>query len=175
MAPRRHVNAFAGLLRDVVLGHEQAAARTTAFYDEYFAVLDLAAEFYLETVRAVFREHDLARGCMMWRGRRVDPSLIRTALMTVEAENDDMCPPGQTQAAHALCTAIPASRRRQHLQAGVGHYGVFSGSRFQNEIYPQIRNFIAAVKRDRATRNEIPAGIYLAERNQQTPVANASA
>jgi poly(3-hydroxybutyrate) depolymerase len=153
MAPRRHINAFVGLLRDVALGHEEAAARTTAFYDEYFAVLDIAAEFYLETARAVFRDHDLARGRMMWRGRHVDPSLIRTALMTVEAENDDMCPPGQTQAAHALCTSIPAARRRQHLQAGVGHYGVFSGSRFQNEIYPLIGSFIAASQiRRRAAR-----------------------
>jgi poly(3-hydroxybutyrate) depolymerase len=142
MAPRRHVKAFAGLMRDVALGHEEAAARTTAFYDEYFAVLDVTAEFYLETARAVFRDHDLARGRMTWRGQHVDPSLIRSALMTVEAENDDMCPPGQTEAAHALCTAIPASRRRHHLQAGVGHYGVFSGSRFQQEIYPQIRSFI---------------------------------
>ena len=151
MAPRRHVNAFVGLMRDVALGHEQAAARTTAFYDEYFAVLDIAAEFYLETARAVFRDHDLARGRMTWHGQQVDPSLIRSALMTVEAENDDMCPPGQTEAAHALCTAIPATRRRHHLQAGVGHYGVFSGSRFQNEIYPQIRSFIAAPRVQRRT------------------------
>jgi poly(3-hydroxybutyrate) depolymerase len=143
MAPRRHINAFAGLWRDVALGHEEAAARTTTFYDEYFAVLDIAAEFYLETARAVFRDHDLARGQMTWHGAHVDPSLIRSALMTVEAENDDMCPPGQTEAAHSLCTAIPATRRRHHLQAGVGHYGVFSGSRFQNEIYPLIRSFIA--------------------------------
>ena len=124
--------------------HEEAAARTTTFYDEYFAVLDIAAEFYLDTARAVFRDHDLARGRMTWRDRQVDPSLIGTALMTVEAENDDMCPPGQTEAAHALCTAIPATRRRHHLQAGVGHYGVFSGSRFQHEIYPLIRSFVAA-------------------------------
>jgi poly(3-hydroxybutyrate) depolymerase len=144
MAPRRHVNAFAGLMRDVALGRDEAAARTTAFYDEYFAVLDVTAEFYLDTARAVFRDHDLARGRMTWHGRPVDPSLIRTALMTVEAENDDMCPPGQTEAAHSLCTAIPATRRLHHLQAGVGHYGVFSGSRFQNEIHPKIRSFIAA-------------------------------
>jgi poly(3-hydroxybutyrate) depolymerase len=144
MAPRRHVNAFAGLLRDVALRRDEAAARTTSFYDEYFAVLDIAAEFYLETARAVFRDHDLARGRMTWHGQHVEPSLIRSALMTVEAENDDMCPPGQTEAAHALCTSIPATRRRHHLQAGVGHYGVFSGSRFQHEIYPQIQSFIAA-------------------------------
>ncbi len=144
MAPRRHLKAFAGLMRDVAFGHDEAAARTTDFYDEYFAVLDVTAEFYLETARAVFRDHDLARGCMTWRGQPVDPSRIRSALMTVEAENDDMCPPGQTEAAHALCTGIPATRRRHHLQAGVGHYGVFSGSRFQQEIYPQIRSFIAA-------------------------------
>ena len=144
MAPRRHVSAFVGLMRDVALGREEAAARTTAFYDEYFAVLDVTAEFYLDTARVVFRDHDLARGRMMWRGRHVDPSLIRSALLTIEGENDEMCPPGQTEAAHALCTAIPATRHRHHLQTGVGHYGVFSGSHFQHEILPQIRSFIAA-------------------------------
>jgi polyhydroxyalkanoate depolymerase len=113
------------------------------------AVLDVTAEFYLDTARAVFIEHDLARGQLHWRGRRVDPSAIRSALMTIEAENDEMCPPGQTRAAHDLCKGVPASRRRHHLQPGVGHYGVFSGSRFEREVYPEIRDFLAVTSPDR--------------------------
>jgi poly(3-hydroxybutyrate) depolymerase len=141
--PKRHINAFAGLFKDVLTGNEDAE-RTKKFYAEYFAVLDIAAEFYLDTARAVFQEHHLADGRLDWRGRRVDPAAIRTALMTVEGSKDELCPPGQTEAAHKLCTGIPKSRKRHHLQEGVGHYGVFSGSRFQREIYPEIRSFIAA-------------------------------
>jgi poly(3-hydroxybutyrate) depolymerase len=144
MAPRRHLSAFTGLYRDVANGAEADAARTKAFYDEYLAVLDVTAEFYLDTVRTVFRDHDLARGEMRWRGRSVVPAAIRSALLTVEASDDEMCPPGQTYAAHALCEGIPAARKRHHLQPGVGHYGVFSGTRFEQEIYPEIRRFIAS-------------------------------
>lgn len=146
MDPGRHVSAIAGLVRDFASGNDEDAERTRAFYNEYFAVLDITAEFYLETARAVFIEHDLARGRMQWRGRRVDPSAIRSALLTIEAENDEMCPPGQTHAAHDLCTGIPPSRKRHHLQPGVGHYGVFSGTRFDREIYPQIRSFVESAE-----------------------------
>jgi poly(3-hydroxybutyrate) depolymerase len=147
MAPRRHLSAFLGLFRDVALGEEAQAVRTKAFYDEYFAVLDVTAEFYLETVKTIFRDHDLARGAMRWRGRPVEPAAIRSALLTIEAGDDALCPPGQTYAAHALCKGIPKARRRHHLQPGVGHYGVFSGSRFEQEIYPEIRSFIASNER----------------------------
>ena len=149
MDPRRHLSAFAGLARDVARGNDADAERSKTFYDEYFAVLDIAAEFYLDTARAVFMDHDLARGRLQWRGRTVDPGAIRTALMTIEAENDEMCGPGQTQAAHALCTGIPAARKRHHLQPGVGHYGVFTGSRFEGQIYPEIKKFVAANERRR--------------------------
>jgi poly(3-hydroxybutyrate) depolymerase len=143
MDPLRHASAFTGLLRDVAIGDEDAAARTRAFYEEYFAVLDVAAEFYLDTLKVVFTEHRLARGHMYWRGRAVDPSAITSALLTIEAENDELCPPGQTFAAHALCKGIPQEHKHHHLQPGVGHYGVFSGSRFEREIHPVIREFIA--------------------------------
>jgi poly(3-hydroxybutyrate) depolymerase len=143
MNPRRHVSAVTGLLRDFATGNDENAERTRAFYDEYFAVLDITAEFYLETARAVFIDHDLARGRMKWHGRSVDPSAIRTALLTIEAENDELCPPGQTEAAQDLCTGIPARRKRHHLQSRVGHYGVFSGTRFDREIYPHIKSFVA--------------------------------
>jgi polyhydroxyalkanoate depolymerase len=143
MDPRRHASAFKSLFQDTANGNDADAARTKTFYEEYFAVLDITAEFYLDTLKAIFTEHHLARGVLKWNGRDVDPSAIGTALLTVEAENDEMCPPGQTSAAHGLCTGIPAARKQHHLQPGVGHYGVFNGSRFDNEIYPVIRTFIA--------------------------------
>ena len=116
---------------------------TKAFYDEYFAVLDLTAEFYLETVRRVFQEHALPHGKLTWRSERVDPRAIRrTALLTVEGERDDICSVGQTVAAHDLCSGLRPYRKRHHLQAGVGHYGVFSGNRWTNQIYPILKNVI---------------------------------
>jgi poly(3-hydroxybutyrate) depolymerase len=116
-----------------------------AFYDEYFAVTDLPAEFYLETVQKVFQAHRLPRGRLEWRGRRVDPRAIRrTALFTVEGEQDDICAVGQTVAAQDLCTEVPSFMRRHLIQVGAGHYGVFNGYRWQNEIYPQLRSVIQA-------------------------------
>lgn len=140
----RHVKAHYGLYRDLVAGETERAQVTKAFYDEYGAVMDVPAEFYLETVQRVFKEHQLARGELVWRGQRVDPGAIeRTALLTVEGANDDICSPGQTQAAHDLCTGLRSDLKRHHLQPGVGHYGVFSGSRWDREIYPVVRSFIA--------------------------------
>jgi poly(3-hydroxybutyrate) depolymerase len=145
MNPKRHLSAHYGLFRDLAAGNTAKAATTRAFYDEYGAVMDVPAEFYLETLRSIFMEHHLPTGQFIWRGQHVDPAAItRTALLTVEGANDDMCTPGQTYAAHDLCTGIPADRRQHHLQDGVGHYGVFSGSRWEAEIYPVLRAFIAA-------------------------------
>jgi poly(3-hydroxybutyrate) depolymerase len=144
LAPERHLRAFAGLAIDIVRGSDSEAARTMEFYEEYLSVLDVTAEFYLETAAAIFKNHNLARGEMSSRGRRVNPGAIETALLTIEGENDELCPPGQTRAAHDLCTGIPADRKRHLVQAGVGHYGVFSGTRFDREIYPVIREFVAA-------------------------------
>jgi poly(3-hydroxybutyrate) depolymerase len=143
MNPDRHRAAFRRLYDDIVSGNDARALQTKAFYDEYFAVLDLTAEFYLETVSAIFRDHLLARGTFAYRGRRVDPAAIRrTSLLTIEGERDDICGVGQTAAAHELCTSLPAARRRQHLQAGAGHFGVFSGSRWEREVYPELRSHI---------------------------------
>ena len=105
----------------------------------------MPAEFYLETVDAVFQRELLARGELTWRGQPVDPAAIsRTALLTVEGEKDDICGVGQTMAAQDLCSGIKPVKKRHHLQAGVGHYGVFSGSRWENQVYPVVRNFILA-------------------------------
>lgn len=143
MAPKRHLTAFGDLFRCTAAGDAAKAESTKAFYAEYFAVLDVTAEFYLETARTIFQNHAMAKGEMTWNGRKVDPSAITSALLTIEAANDEMCPPGQTEAAHGLCTGIPEERKRHHLQAGVGHYGVFNGSKFEREIYPEIRSFVA--------------------------------
>ncbi|WP_249010626.1 hypothetical protein [Conexibacter sp. DBS9H8] len=106
-------------------------------------MLDVTEEYYLETAQRVFRDHELARGCFTWKGRLVEPSYIKSALLTIEGGRDEMCPPGQTSAAHDLCPGIPAEYKRRHLQPDVGHYGVFNGQRFDAEIYPQILDFIS--------------------------------
>ena len=143
MNVEKHVKAHQELFRSLVNGDDAKARATRAFYDEYFAVLDLPAEFYLETVRSVFQEYTLARGRFSWRGRLVEPRAIaRTALLTVEGEKDDVCGLGQTLAAHELCSGLRPYRKRHHLQAGVGHYGVFSGLRWSAQIYPVLRNVI---------------------------------
>jgi poly(3-hydroxybutyrate) depolymerase len=138
---RAHMDLFG----DIVRGDDTRAQAKREFYDEYFAVFDLPAEFYLETVSRVFQEHLLPRWKLEYRGRVVDPSAIRkTALLTVEGERDDICSVGQTLAAHDLCSGIMPFRKKHYVQAGVGHYGVFSGSRWQTQIYPLIKNVILA-------------------------------
>ena len=139
----RHVKAHFELFHNLAGGNKEKANQTKAFYDEYFAVLDLPAEFYIETVQWVFQEHHLPLGKMTFRGRKVDPKAIRqTALLTVEGERDDICAVGQTMAAHDLAVSLKPFRKRHHLQAGVGHYGVFSGKKWENQVYPIIRNMI---------------------------------
>jgi polyhydroxyalkanoate depolymerase len=143
MNAERHLNAHIDLFHRMVAGDTEKVEQVRAFYDEYFAVLDLAAEFYLETVKLVFQDAALAKGTLDWRGRRVDPKAIRrTALLTVEGERDDICSVGQTLAAHDLCSSLRPYRKRHHLQAGVGHYGVFSGRRWAGQIYPLVRNLV---------------------------------
>lgn len=139
----RHVKAHRKLYRHLANNEHEEAAVIKEFYDEYFAVLDMPAEFYLETVRLVFQEALLAKGELTHRGERVDPSKIkRTALLTVEGERDDVCALGQTAAAHDLCTGLRPYMKRHHMQVGVGHYGLFSGKRWETQIYPLVRNTI---------------------------------
>jgi poly(3-hydroxybutyrate) depolymerase len=145
MHPDRHADAHWEIFRDLVRGDGESAQRRRAFYDEYLAVMDIPAEFYLETVDEVFQRATLASGTMTWRGHAVDPGAISApALMTVEGEHDDISAPGQTLAAHALCSGIPAERRRNLLQPGVGHYGIFSGRTWRTAIAPEVAAFIAA-------------------------------
>ncbi len=139
----RHINAHFNQMRSLVGGDEASAEAHRKFYDEYGAVMDLPAEFYLETVRRVFQEHDLPRGAMTWHGRIVRPEAIRrTGLLTVEGERDDICAIGQTMAALDLCNRIPVNLKQNHVQTGVGHYGVFSGRRWAREVYPRVREMI---------------------------------
>ena len=139
----RHLDAHYALYEDLVKGDGDSAMQHRKFYDEYLAVMDMTADFYLETVRQVFQEQSLARGKFRHRGAKVDPGAItKTALMTVEGERDDISGIGQTQAAHDLCVNIPAEKRADYIQPGVGHYGVFNGTRWRTEIQPRIRDFI---------------------------------
>lgn len=139
----KHVEAHWQMFHNLVEGDGESLASKRAFYEEYKSVMDMPAEYYLQTIATVFQEHLLPRGQMMWRGRAVEPSAIdRTALMTVEGERDDISGIGQTLAAHALCSGLPDTMKRHHEQQGVGHYGLFNGRRFREEIAPRIATFI---------------------------------
>ena len=139
----RHLNAHYDYFNHLVEGDGDGADKHRSFYDEYLSVLDLTEEFYLQTIREVFQEFSLAEGNLLHRGRRVRPEAITDiALMTVEGENDDISGIGQTQAAHDLCANIPAEMKFDYIQPGVGHYGVFNGSRWRTEIQPRLAKFI---------------------------------
>jgi poly(3-hydroxybutyrate) depolymerase len=139
----RHINAHMAQFHALACGDVVAAEAHKKFYDEYGAVMDLPAEFYLETVKRIFQDHDLPLGKLTWHGQKVRPEAIRrTSLLTVEGERDDICAIGQTMAALDLCTGLRISQKRHHLQSGVGHYGVFSGSRWAREVYPKVRAMI---------------------------------
>ena len=139
----RHINAHKELFTHLVEGDGESAEKHRDFYDEYLAVLDLTAEFYLQTVDSIFVKHSLPRGKMTYRGHPVNPGAIKNVpLMTVEGEKDDITGLGQTRAAHDLCTGLRASAKIHYEQAGVGHFGVFNGSRFRNNILPRMAAFM---------------------------------
>jgi poly(3-hydroxybutyrate) depolymerase len=141
----RHVGSAMRHFQHLVRGDGDSAAAHRTFYDEYLAVMDLSAEFYLQTVKSAFIDHVLPRGLMVSRNRPVEPAAItRTALMTVEGELDDISGVGQTYAAHALCSGLAADKHRHLMQDGVGHFGIFNGKRWRTAILPQVRDFIRA-------------------------------
>lgn len=143
MNPDRHMNSHYDFYLHLIEGDGESAEAHRRFYDEYNAVLDMPAEYYLETIRTVFQEHALPRGTWFVQDERVAPEDIRTtALFTIEGELDDISGSGQTQAAHDLCTGIPAERKKHLTAEGAGHYGIFSGRRWREIICPQIREFI---------------------------------
>jgi len=154
----RHVDAHKRLFSNLVKGDGDKVEKHRDFYDEYLAVMDLSAEYYLQTVDQVFVKHALPKGEMTHRGKPVDPSKItRIALMTVEGENDDISGLGQTEATHELCSSIPQSRRVHYVQKGVGHYGVFNGSRFKSEIVPRISDFMLSSGRGKSALSVVSA------------------
>ena len=141
----RHIKTQLDLFCHLANGEDAKAAAIRKFYDEYFAVMDLPAEFYLGTVRTIFQEHALPLGRLNWCGRRVDPRAIRrTALFTVEGERDDICGVGQTMAAQDLCSGLRPYLKHHHVQTGASHYGVFNGQRWARFIYPMLRSVIYA-------------------------------
>ncbi len=145
MNAMRHVNAHVQMFQHLIEGDGDSAEAHRRFYDEYLAVMDITAEFYIETLDCVFQQHHLPNGTMRWRDQIVDPKLIKkTALMTVEGELDDISSPAQTYAAHDLCSSLPAEKRAHHLQKQVGHYGIFNGRRWREKIRPNITEFIRA-------------------------------
>ncbi|WP_309086308.1 polyhydroxyalkanoate depolymerase [Chelativorans sp.] len=159
----RHISAHKEFFMHLVKGDGEPAEKHREFYDEYLAVMDLTAEFYLQTVDTVFIRHALPKGEMTHRGEPVDPAAIRTvALLTIEGENDDISGVGQTQAAHDLCINIPSSRRSHYLQPSVGHYGVFNGSRFRSQIVPRITRFIAEASKGRRSGKRVTPGSHSA-------------
>ncbi len=149
----RHLSAHRDLFNHLVDGDGDSAEKHREFYDEYMSVMDLTAEYYLQTIETVFVQHALPLGIMLYRGRRINTSAIKqTALLTIEGERDDISGVGQTEAAHKLCPNIPKARKQHYLQPGIGHYGVFNGKRFNAEIAPRITRFIKASMQPVKTR-----------------------
>ncbi len=145
MNPGRHLGAHLSMFDHLIVGDGESAGAHRKFYDEYLSVMDTCAEFYLETIEHVFKHHSLPTGKLAWRDNLVEPKAIeKTALLTVEGELDDISAPGQTQAAHDLCANLPSWKKSHHLQKGVGHYGIFNGRRFREQILPEISAFIRA-------------------------------
>ncbi len=143
MNVQRHVGEHMKMFEHLVKGDEDSAASHRKFYDEYMSVMDTTAEFYLQTVERIFKNHDLAKGRYMWRDHLVKPQLIKkTALLTVEGELDDISAPGQTRPAHDLCSSLPDNMKKAHLQIGVGHYGIFNGRKWRENILPVVRGFM---------------------------------
>ncbi len=144
----RHVDAHVDQFRNLVRGDGDGSAEHRRFYDEYLAVMDLTAEFYLQTIERVFQKRLMAQGRYMYRDRLIEPQAIHDiGLMTIEGEKDDITGLGQTKAAHDLVASLPDAHRLHYVAEGVGHYGVFNGSKFRKLIQPQIRDFIRAERR----------------------------
>ena len=153
----RHTKAHNKLFDNLVKGDCDSVQQHKEFYEEYLAVMDLPAEFYLQTVETVFQSHALPMGNLMHRGEKVDCSAIRkTAIITIEGEKDDICGLGQTEAAHDLCINVPPDEHYHYVQPGVGHYGVFNGTRFRTEIAPRIREMIRSIQFKRRTQSAAP-------------------
>ena len=173
MNPDRHATSHYDYFRNLIKGDDNSTEAHRRFYDEYNAVLDMDAEYYLDTIRTVFQEFSLVHGTWQVRSPSGQPELVRpqdittTALLSIEGELDDISGSGQTEAAHALCSGVPADLH-QHMEVeGAGHYGIFSGRRWRDVVYPKVRNFIAACSPDLSDE----AGLLAADQRQSDAVA----
>ncbi len=172
----RHVDAHRELYRNLVKGDGDPADKHREFYDEYLAVMDLTAEFYMQTIETVFVDHHLPLGIMTHRGLPVEPDKItRTALFTIEGEKDDITGGGQTEAAQRLCTSLSADMRAHYVQPGVGHYGVFNGSRFRSEIAPRVCDFIRSHLNRPAAKATVGGRVAKAAENVRAAVRRGRA
>jgi poly(3-hydroxybutyrate) depolymerase len=155
MNPDRHMTSHYDYFRDLIRGDDDSAESHRQFYDEYNAVLDMPAEYYLDTIKTVFQDFALVNGTWSVKGELVRPQdITTTALMTIEGELDDISGAGQTRAAHGLCTGIPQGRKLHYDAIGAGHYGIFAGRRWREKVYPAVREFIARFETlDRASTN----------------------
>jgi poly(3-hydroxybutyrate) depolymerase len=148
MNPDRHMSSHYDYFLDLVRGDEDSAESHRQFYDEYNAVLDMPAEYYLDTIKTVFQDFGLVNGSWDVAGERVRPQdITTTALLTIEGELDDISGAGQTRAAHSLCTGVPKRRMFHYDAIGAGHYGIFSGRRWREQVYPEVRRFIERFNR----------------------------
>ncbi|MEH6550401.1 MAG: polyhydroxyalkanoate depolymerase [Pseudomonadales bacterium] len=151
--PSLHIDAHVQFAKDVMAGDHEAADRHRDFYDEYFAMLDTTAEFYLETLERVFFDQHLAKGMMKYQGETVDCAAISDIfLLTVEGSKDNMCSPGQTRAAHDICSGLAEEYKEDYMQEGVGHYGVFNGSKYRQEIAPRVKAFIQRAEKSQKSK-----------------------
>jgi poly(3-hydroxybutyrate) depolymerase len=140
-----HMMSHWEMFKHLTLGDDAAADATKDFYEEYRAVCDMTAEFYLQTIDVVFQKHSLPKGEMMHRGRRVDPAAIKhVALLAVEGERDDISGLGQTKAALDIATSLPKAKKKYHMAEGAGHYGIFNGSKWRDQVAPVVEQWIAA-------------------------------
>jgi poly(3-hydroxybutyrate) depolymerase len=145
MNPDRHLKSHYDYFLDLVRGDDEKSEFHRGFYDEYNAVLDMPAEYYLDTIKTVFQDFALVNGTWVVNGELVRPQDIKTtALLTIEGELDDISGAGQTRAAHEICTGVPAGRQFHYDAIGAGHYGIFSGRRWREKVYPRVRDFIAS-------------------------------
>jgi poly(3-hydroxybutyrate) depolymerase len=173
MNPDRHLKSHYDYFRDLLRGDEESAEFHRAFYDEYNAVLDMPAEYYLDTIKTVFQDFALVNGTWVVNGEPVRPQdITSTALLTVEGELDDISGAGQTKAAHELCTGIPKERRFHYDVEGAGHYGIFSGRRWREKVYPEVRRFIHAFG---STAGEVKADAPAAKPATQLPAKRKAA
>ena len=173
MNPDRHATAHYDYFLDLVRGDDDSTEAHRKFYDEYNAVLDLPAEYYLDTIKTVFQDFALVNGTWVIKDEPVRPQDIKTtALLTIEGELDDISGAGQTRAAHGLCTSIPKSRQFHYDVVGAGHYGIFSGRRWRDIVYPQVRDFIARFEKERVGA---PAARKVAAKKTRAPAVAAKA